>query len=105
MFGNVFRPKWMKSCFAKKQAGPEPVLSYPVDESPAGVFDMSGSVYEWCDSWFDEGRGFKRLTGGTWGQARPELFRMYGGSGYPPDVATDECGIRLVIRGAKGSAR
>ncbi len=105
VFGNVFRPKWMKSCFAKKQAGPEPVFSYPVDESPAGAFDMSGSVYEWCDSWFDEGRGLKRLTGGAWGQAKPEIFRMYGGCGYPHDVATDECGIRLVIRGATMAAR
>ena len=100
VFGNRFRPRWVKSCFAVPQASPEPVLSYPVDESPAGVFDLAGSVQELCESWYDEGRGLMHAAGGAWGQAKPELFGAWAGSGVVSDVASDEAGIRLVVREA-----
>jgi hypothetical protein len=97
-FGDRFRPKWVKSCYARPEAIPEPILRYPIDESLAGVFDLTGGAKEWVDGWYDEGRGFKRICGGSWGQAIPDLFKVYG-SGYPPHLATGDFGFRLVVRG------
>jgi tRNA A-37 threonylcarbamoyl transferase component Bud32 len=98
-FGDSFRPKWVKSCYARPEAMMEPVLRYPIDESLAGVFDLAGGVREWVDSWYDEPRGLKRLCGGSWGQAIPDRFKVYG-EGHGPQSATGDFGFRLAIRGA-----
>jgi formylglycine-generating enzyme required for sulfatase activity len=31
----------------------DPVMSYPTDQSPYGVFDMSGNAWEWTADWYD----------------------------------------------------
>jgi len=96
-FGGRFRPKWVKSCYARPNAMPEPVLRFPIDESLHGIFDLAGGVKEWVDGWYDEGRGLKRMCGGSWAQASPGLFNIYG-NGHPPHVATGDFGFRLVLR-------
>jgi hypothetical protein len=96
VFGNRFRAKWAKSCYARRRAYPEPVLRFPRDESPHGVFDMAGGVSEWLDDWFDEPRGLRKLAGGSWAYAKSEMFKIYGSLGFPPDRAGDEAGLRLV---------
>jgi len=95
-FGNRFRPKWISSCFVHPRANVEPVLRFPIDESPYGVFDMCGSAREWVDHWYDEGRGLRRICGGSWAQADPEAFHFFG-HGYGPQVALGDFGFRLVL--------
>ncbi len=96
-FGNRFRPKWISSCFARPRANVEPVLRFPIDESPYGVFDLCGSAREWVDHWYDEARGLRRICGGSWAQADPDMFHFFG-HGFGPQVATGDTGFRLVLR-------
>jgi hypothetical protein len=102
VFGNEVRPKWTKSCFARRRAGPEPGLRFPRDESVYGVFDLAGSVAEWLDQWYDaEGRSVRRVEGGSWAWGKLEQFKVWGGQGWRPESAGDETGFRLVIREGK----
>jgi predicted Ser/Thr protein kinase len=98
VFGWAFRPKWMKSNYARPRATPESVLRFPVDESVFGAFDLAGSALEWLDDWYREG-DLRRAAGGGWGQADPNsYFRVEGGLGLPPTTAANMVGFRLVAR-------
>ncbi len=97
--GNRFRPKWIKSCFSRRRAAPEPVLAYPRDETPMGVFDTAGSISEWLDAWYDRDRGLRRLAGGCWAYGKADVFRIYGASGWRPERRGDEAGFRLIATG------
>jgi formylglycine-generating enzyme required for sulfatase activity len=98
VFGDVFWPRWISSCYSQPRPEVERVLSYPIDESPAGVFDLSGGATEWLDDAWGSGEPMKRLGGGSWAQARSDLFKVSGGSGAKPGDAGDESGFRLVAR-------
>ncbi|MGD2110646.1 MAG: bifunctional serine/threonine-protein kinase/formylglycine-generating enzyme family protein, partial [Phycisphaerae bacterium] len=99
VFGFQFHPKWMSSCYARLTPGLEPVLSFPRDESPFGVFDTSGSVSEWLDDWWLEDRGLRRHAGGSWADGGPEdRFGIHGGGGMRPSAVSDSVGFRLVLR-------
>jgi len=95
VFGNVWRPRWMKSCFSRPRALPEPVLRYPIDESVYRIYDLTGSAAEWIDDWFDKGRGLRRLGGSSWGFADPQLFKIWGGDGAKPEKRSHTFGFRL----------
>ena len=97
-FGRVWRPKWVKSCYARPRPTPEPVLSYPIDESIFGVFDMTGSAAEWIHDWFDPDKKTRRLGGASWGNAKPFLFTIWGGSGAADTSVSHTYGFRLVMR-------
>ena len=65
-WGNVFNGSVLNFCdincprsWANKQyndryADTAPVGSYPQGQSPYGVLDMSGNVYEWVADWYSE---------------------------------------------------
>ena len=98
-FGNHFRPKWLSSCFARPSPNPEPVMSFPIDESVMGAYDMSGSVSEWMNEWWLEDRNLRWHTGASWADGGPELiFRRDGGNGSRPESTSDSIGFRLVLR-------
>ncbi len=98
VFGNQVRPKWVNSCYSRSVAQPEPVQSYPRDESPLGVFDLSGSQFEWTLDWWDEGAGSRRLAGGSWARPQRGFFKIWGGLGSQGSSISDETGFRLVLR-------
>jgi serine/threonine-protein kinase len=98
VFGNRFRHKWVCSVYSKPKADPQPVMSYPIDESCFGVYDMSGSVSEWLNSFWREEKGTYRHAGGSWAHGGSGMFQAYGGNGLPPDNYSDTVGFRLVMR-------
>jgi formylglycine-generating enzyme required for sulfatase activity len=98
-FGNVFLPKWVSSNWARVRPRLHAAMRFPIDESPAGVYDMSGNAMEWIDSGFGDPRvGLRRLAGGSWGLSRRELFSVVGGWGAHPDAASGNYGFRIVLR-------
>ncbi len=99
-YGDRFRAKFSRCCFARPNANIGPVLRFPVDESPFGVFDLTGGALEWAEGWYDEPRRQRHALGGGWGQANPDVLTLEGGLGAAEDVSSGETGLRLVRRRA-----
>ncbi len=95
--GPEFRPHWFKTCFARDVACVEPVMSYPRDETPYGVFDLAGSAAEWTLArwnWAD----YRVLVGGSWDQGFPEWFQTGFAHGNGENATAFNYGFRLVAR-------
>jgi formylglycine-generating enzyme required for sulfatase activity len=88
--------------------GITPVGSYPNNKSPEGVYDLSGNVWEWVDSWYlpypgstlerkEFGEKNKVLRGGGGGVGHYALsifFRAAARSFAPPITSSDDIGFR-----------
>ncbi len=94
-WGSRFDQRFANTCFSRPIARPEPVLSNPRDESAHGIFDATGSAFEWTDDWFDESRNLRHALGGSWAQARLDVLAVGGGQGYEDWVTSGELGFRL----------
>jgi formylglycine-generating enzyme required for sulfatase activity len=98
-FGDRFRPKWVSSVRARPRADPEPPMSFPIDESCLGVFDLCGSISEWTDSAWRPGTEYRRYAGGNWAIGVPRDFTVFGGNGLFPGGTSGMIGFRLIMRG------
>ncbi len=98
VFGEHFRPRWVSSCYARPTANPVPVMSYPIDESVFGIYDLCGSASEWLDAWYDKPRRLRWLGGGSWGHSDPETFKVSAGRGFEAHVMSGDFGFRVIAR-------
>ena len=75
-----------------------PVSRYsPQGDSPYGVTNMAGNVWEWCQDLYEEGDESRVVRGGgpmTWGVERC----AYRKAEYP-DTKNDNCGFRVMVAG------
>lgn len=93
----------------KHSTGTETVGSYPAGKSPYGLYDMSGNVWEWVDSYYlphpgntiprqEYGKDKRILKGGSWfdclsygcGLSAPTFNRSF----FTPEVRNNSFGFR-----------
>lgn len=94
-WGNGFDPSFCKMALSRPgRPQPEPVGSFPVDESVYGMRDAAGAIREWTDSFFDAGRETRTLRGGAW-YFNPHYCRLAFRHGYLPHIVFTNFGFRL----------
>jgi serine/threonine-protein kinase len=74
-----------------------PVGKYSPDgDSPYGCTDMAGNVWEWTDSWVDEGQNTRVLRGGSF-HSYPRGLYVARRGGSVPDVSNERIGFRCCL--------
>ena len=104
------KPEWGRPRTPKQI---DPVMSFPGDLSPYGVFDLSGNAWEWTNDWFDtkyygtlKGRVTANPAGPAQGKSRIPEVVIKGGSkewdgswrtGMRPEAKLPHLGFRCVL--------
>ena len=97
--GERFRPRWVKSSASAPLQWIEPVMQYPVDELPHGVFDVSGSSSEWTRiSLGGDRAGERAVYGGSWLYGVPAHFELDFTFADDAESCAGERSFRLVAR-------
>ncbi len=90
-----------------------PVGSFPVGQSPYGIYDLAGNVWEWVADWYDplyynhsplnnpkgpEGTtpeiSMRSMRGGGWVAANEDVFHTYNRHGEQPAKFSSSIGFR-----------
>jgi hypothetical protein len=72
-----------------------PVGAYPLGMTPEGLFDMGGSVWEWCDDRYDEGAHGRAVRGGSFVDGGDGL-RCAARLRISPRYHSNDVGFRVV---------
>jgi formylglycine-generating enzyme required for sulfatase activity/tetratricopeptide (TPR) repeat protein len=95
-YGRHFGPVWQKTAGARPSIFLQPGRSFPIDESPFGVFDLLGSQAEWCvPTTRARGEHFSSFGSSfqTWTVGRLQALNQ-----FKRDARSSDFGFRLVVR-------
>lgn len=62
-----------------------------------GLFDLSGSLWEWCEDRYREGTDWRVLRGGSWKSSRPQTLLSSHRTHDPEGYRSDSVGFRCVL--------
>jgi serine/threonine-protein kinase len=97
-WGNVFDWSYCKGNWSKTPSAPEPVDTYPADESPYGVRNMAGGIREWNKGWLSSEGRLRPIRGGAWSSSLLAHFRAASWLGTDARYFETAYGFRLVAR-------
>lgn len=93
-----------RASYAKRLGRPAEVGSFPAGQSPFGIMDMVGNLFEWkLTRWGSDhtdpgGYGSRVIRGGAWNVSDPEYLRAVDrGTGWPPRGRLNDCGFRCAL--------
>ncbi|MBL8765772.1 MAG: SUMF1/EgtB/PvdO family nonheme iron enzyme, partial [Planctomycetes bacterium] len=106
-FGNRFDPAFGKFLMSRPiradtpyDTQPEPVMSFPIDESVYGAFDLAGSQSEWIGGVLSQTNIelHAEYRGGSWTHNTLDTGRASVRSGMSPEQAAGSIGFRLAAK-------
>jgi serine/threonine-protein kinase len=86
------QPDEKRANFNMKVGNPTPVGLYPAGDTPEGVVDMAGNVWEWVEDWYEEDK-VRTLHGGSFNNGS-RLLRAACRDRLAPEVQNNCVGFR-----------
>ncbi len=87
---------WESEATGSGLGGTTAVCTFPQGTSPVGAWDMSGNVWEWTSTWYDDDKKYRIVRGGSW-----IGYQWFARSSFCnwsiPLMFNDDLGFRIVI--------